>query len=755
MMASAQRRRLTSFFLALELAGCAHGGGGSRLGYLPATNTALAVRGAHPSAAQLGRWPRSGPSVAVCPPVGPGFARCFAWIRTDVRGIGPDGVPPGYAPADLQTAYGLTGYSADNGFGQTVAIVDFSDNPNAEADLGMYRAYWGLPRCTTANGCFKKKRFTNKTSVSWAAEESLDVDMVSAICPNCHILLVEAKGSGQDALAAGVRYAAAHASYVSNSWGSVEGYKGDDGDFGKRGVFFAAATGDKGYYAPTKAQWPATLPTVIAVGGTKLSSIHPRIETAWSGAASACSNVYKKPSFQRDLNTGCSMRAQADISAEADPNTGVAIYDSFGSYRGYNGWHVIGGTSASTPIVTAAYALGGCSGSCANAAIKNSYLYAHASHLNDITSGSNGHCGRPLCTAGHGWDGPTGLGSPHGLGALTSPLVRISPATLKFGLVPGSSAKGVDVSQEGYDGKFTQSNSCAKVATIAQTSNAHGKARYSVTAIGYGSCSATFAGGNAQRAELAIEAPLPVQTKIGSGFSYPAAVSVAGNCQPPCIVYVVDTTGNAVDEITANGTGTLATGFDQPFGVAYDPFNGRVLVADTRNSQIKEIVSGIVSVFSSGFFDPFGVAVDSASNVYVADTDNNVIKKISFGTETATTIGPEFNGPQGVAVDGSGNVYVADTGDNVVKKIAPNGVVTTIGPTFKSPEGVAVNAYCTANCNVYVADTLDNAVKVIAPNGATGKIGSGFEGPTGVAVDAAGNLYVADPGHSAVWFIRP
>jgi subtilase family serine protease len=357
------------------------------------------------SAAQLGLWPRAGSAVRVCGEAPSGYARCQAWLRTDVHGLIRPNTPSGYSPVDLQTAYNLSSYSG-NGSGETVAIVDAYTDPKAAADLAVYRQQYGLSPCTVANGCFATKAFSSKSNSGWAQEESLDVDMVSAICPKCHILLVEASTASIAALATAEQYATAHANYVSNSWSGNEGNKSYDADFNVNGVAITAATGDSGYNST--AQWPAILPSVTAVGGTSLTSYNPRKETAWNGAGSGCSRIYAKPSFQSGLSTGCSMRAEADSSADADPNTGVAVYDSF--HQG--GWLVFGGTSVATPITASVFALAG------NSANNNdTYLYAHSADLNDVTSGSNGSCGVPLCTATTGWDGPTGLGTPNGIAA--------------------------------------------------------------------------------------------------------------------------------------------------------------------------------------------------------------------------------------------------------------------------------------------------------------------------------------------------
>lgn len=372
-----------------------------------ASGSSLNSNAAHrPTAAELGLWPQSGPAVRVCGAVALGYARCQAWIRTDIKGMIRPDTPAGYGPSDLQTAYGLTSYSKNNGSGETVALVDAYVDPDAASDLSKYRTQYGLPACTASSGCFTAHAFGTATNTGWGVEESLDIEMVSAICPNCKIILVEASQPTTSALATAEAYATAHANYVSNSWSGDEGTKSYDGDFSASGVAITAATGDDGYNST--AQWPAILPTVIGVGGTTLTETSPRKETTWSGAGSGCSKVYSKPSFQSGINTGCSNRAQADSSADANPNTGVAVYDSFG----YSGWGVVGGTSVATPITASVFALAG------NTSTNNpGNLYSHASGLNDITKGKNGSCGKPLCKAGAGWDGPTGLGTPNGIAA--------------------------------------------------------------------------------------------------------------------------------------------------------------------------------------------------------------------------------------------------------------------------------------------------------------------------------------------------
>ncbi|MFI9719994.1 putative Ig domain-containing protein [Streptomyces sp. NPDC052396] len=351
---------------------------------------------------------------------------CLALARTDVRqhlGLGHDILPSGYGPADLQSAYALP---AGAGAGTTVAIVDAYDDPSAEQDLATYRSQYGLPACTTANGCFQKADQNGGTSyptadAGWAGEISLDVDMVSAVCPQCHILLVEANSNSMDDLGAAVNRAVTMgAKYVSNSYGGAEDSTDPTSDssfFNHPGVAITVSSGDSGYGV----EYPAASQYVTAVGGTSLSrasNARGWTESAWGssaggqGAGSGCSQYDPKPSWQQD--SGCAKRTVADVSAVADPATGLAVYDSYQS----GGWNVYGGTSASSPIIAAVYAL---AGTPAAGSYPASYPYAHPSALNDITTGANGSCTPAyLCTTGPGYDGPTGLGTPNGTAAFTS-----------------------------------------------------------------------------------------------------------------------------------------------------------------------------------------------------------------------------------------------------------------------------------------------------------------------------------------------
>ena len=370
----------------------------------------------------------------VCPDhTQPDVAACDAVVVTRADKVTPAATTTytsGYAPADLQSAYKLP--SQTGGTGQMIAIVDALNAPYAFNDVNAYRTRFGiaaLPACATPPiaappvACFAKVNQSGQFSplpasdVGWAQEISLDVDMASAICPKCSILLVEANSTSFSDLGAAVdRAAAMGAQTISNSYGggefSVEGTSTYNGHYNHPGHVLTVSSGDSGYGV----EFPAASQYVTAVGGTSLSrntSSRGWTESAWSGAGSGCSRYIGKSSWQHD--SGCSHRTVADVSAVANPSTGVAVYDSYGSTGGAN-WLVFGGTSVASPIIAGVYALAG------NAAIMNygSYPYSHTSSLFDVTSGSNGGCSyytRYLCTAQTGYDGPTGLGTPNGTGA--------------------------------------------------------------------------------------------------------------------------------------------------------------------------------------------------------------------------------------------------------------------------------------------------------------------------------------------------
>jgi len=337
-----------------------------------------------------------------CPQAESDGVRCFALVRTDIPATRKI---TGYTPANLQSAYNLP--SSTGGSGQTVAIVAANGYPKAESDLATYRSEFGLPVCSTANGCFTKVNQKGQqgsyppSSEGWDEEQALDMDMVSASCPNCHILLVEANQAAIASLGTAVDEAVKlGATIVSNSYGMTG--SNDGTAFNHKGVIILAASGESGFGVAI----PAGFPTVVSVGGTHLTqggSGRGWSETAWSGTGSGCTS-FPKPSWQTDK--GCSKRTMNDVAAVADPQTGVAVY--------VGGWFQLGGTAAATPLLAGVYALAG-NASTLDAAQS---LYENTSDLYDVTSGSNGSCNvKYLCNAGPGYDGPTGNGTPNGVGA--------------------------------------------------------------------------------------------------------------------------------------------------------------------------------------------------------------------------------------------------------------------------------------------------------------------------------------------------
>jgi subtilase family serine protease len=358
-------------------------------------------------------------SKPVCPgPAALGDARCHSHVVSDEHGNATaSSTPAGYGPIQFRTAYNLPSSTA--GGGQTIGIVDAFNDPNIENDLGVYSSTFGLPKCTTANGCFKKANQTGgtsypKTDSGWALEISLDVEIAHALCPNCKILLVEATSNSFSNLLVAEDYARTHANVVSNSWGgsefSSETTSSYDGHFNNTGKPITFSSGDSGFGV----EYPAASRFVTAVGGTtlKLNSNNTRAsETGWSGTGSGCSAFEPKPSWQKDK--GCLRRTVVDVAADANPSTGAAVYDSV-RYSGISGWFKVGGTSLSSPIIASIYALAGNGSS----TVDGSYPYSHLSGLLDVTLGSDGTCSvLYLCTAVVGYDGPTGNGAPKGTGA--------------------------------------------------------------------------------------------------------------------------------------------------------------------------------------------------------------------------------------------------------------------------------------------------------------------------------------------------
>lgn len=370
-----------------------------------------------------------------------GQAVCEAQPASDGQGNPLAGsTPPSTAltPAQLQDAYNLP--SGANGAGETVAIVDAFGYTTLESDLGQFRSFYGLPACTEANGCLSivdqnggNNLPPDGTGTGWPTETALDVDAVSSVCPLCHITVVQGNSNSFVDLATAANTAASLPGVVaiSNSYSSGDSdndpvdFTALDPDYTHPGIAVTAATGDDGGNAPA---WPATNPNVVAVGGTELiadSSPRGWNEVVWNelsnghGAAnSGCSTFEPKPEYQADINTSCDNRAVADMSADADPFSGIALFNS----GEQGGFAQFGGTSLSTPLTAGMFALAGGLAAGTNAASLPYTDPAQASDFNDVTVGNNlafPPCPGALCTAGPGWDGPTGIGTPNGVEGLT------------------------------------------------------------------------------------------------------------------------------------------------------------------------------------------------------------------------------------------------------------------------------------------------------------------------------------------------
>lgn len=328
-----------------------------------------------------------GPAVPVCPgPVSQGYARCHSRVFPNASKT-----PTGLSPATILSVYNFS-TSLTAGAGKTVAIVDAYDDPNIESDLGVFSSQYGLPPCTTANGCFKKVNQKGgssypRSNAGWALEISLDVEWAHAIAPGAKILLVEASSNSFANLLAAEDYAKAHAQYVSNSWGGSEfsGEASYDSHFVQPGVSFFVSSGDAG----TPAEYPSASPNVISVGGTTIHFSGGQFlsETGWSGSGGGCSAYETATSAQAGFNqfgqVNCgNSRGTPDVSLDADPSSGVSVYDSV-RYQGQKGWFTVGGTSASAPMWAAQSAVTG-------TVVDAAYVYGNSIAFRDIVSGNNG-----------------------------------------------------------------------------------------------------------------------------------------------------------------------------------------------------------------------------------------------------------------------------------------------------------------------------------------------------------------------------
>jgi subtilase family serine protease len=428
----------------------------------------------------------------------------------------PAATPSGYGPSQLQAAYNLASAAAANGSGETVYLVDAYDYPTAQADLNTYRTQYGLPAC--GSGCFTKVNQNGATSplptaagsTGWDVEEALDIDMVSAICPLCHITLVEASApSNADLYTSENSAVSLGAKFISNSYGGSE-YSGEATDantyFNHPGVAITVSAGDT-----PGPEFPAEAEYVTAVGGTTLSTASNTrgwTEKDWSDSGGGCSADETAPSWQSSSVTGCSKREDNDVSADADPNTGAAIYNSYSA----GGWEEVGGTSEASPIIASVYAL---AGTPAAGSYPSQDIWSHEpSGLYPVTS---------TYSSVPGWgtpDGTTAFTSSGGGGGTGNTVTVTNPGSktatvgtatsLQISATDSASGQtltysatglpaGLSISTSGLiSGTPTTAGSYSVTVTAKDTTGATGSASFTwtVSSAGGGSCTAKQLLGN-------------------------------------------------------------------------------------------------------------------------------------------------------------------------------------------------------------------------------------------------------------------
>jgi hypothetical protein len=490
----------------------------------------------------------------------------------------------GLDPQELQSAYDIP---TTLGSPQTVALVDAYGYPDAESDLAAYRERYGLPACTKANGCFKKVNEKGEEKnyptgeEGWDVEAALDEDMVSAACPQCHILLVEGATEEPADLGASVNKAAElGATEISNSYGYPQDYEYWCGttdctqynkDYNHSGVSIFASAGDSGYddvYEGLDAtNFPAASPNVIAVGGTALFKVAsaPRgwFEEVWNepfleiGTGGGCTKLESKPAWQTD--TGCSHRTDNDVAAVAAVVTPVSL-------RIDGTWDLAGGTSVASPLVA---------GIEAHASSHERSLGAHAFYedpgsLFDVTEGFNwnsddesgtSECApnEYLCNAEVGYDGPTGLGTPDGVPVEPPAVKKVEPHQ-------GPTAGSTTVTITGTN--FTG-------ATEVKFGSVEAK---SFTPVSASTITAESPAGSAGTVNVTVTTPAGTSaTSSADDFTYVAA---------PTVTKIEPHEGSTAGSTTVTITGTNLTGakevrFGSAVAKSFTPVSASTITAES------------------------------------------------------------------------------------------------------------------------------------------------------------------------------
>lgn len=686
-------------------------------------------------------WGNGDASRNVCSyAVTPGTAHCNAQIRTDSWASNHqpsfhDGSSPtrssavlgnngAYDPSFLESAYNLgTPSTITGGAGQIVAIVDAYDDPNLAADLATYRSDFGLPPCATGTvshsntGCvFEKVGETGSTtslppaagSTGWDVETSLDVEMVSAICPKCQILVVEASSTYISDLGASVNEAVAlGANVVSNSYGGGE-YSGENTDslnyYNHPGIPIVVATGDSGYGV----EFPSASPDVVAVGGTSLTQTSNTgtrngSETVWSGAGAGCSAFEAKPSWQ--LDTGCARRSVADVAAVANPSTGVWVFDSYNSSCstsstvGQSGscFAIYGGTSVATPIVSAIFALAA-NGS-TNANYPASDLYANQAALYKVTSGSDGSCGNYLCNAAYslspnGYNGPTGLGTPGGTNSLSAFVAAptLPPQTTPLVLANSSEtiAAGTTVPLSLATGETGSGNGAVTFAAVGAncviTPGASSTATLSVTAPT--TCSVT--------ATKASDGTVAAQTSPAVVFTF------TGIAQPALAVTSTSPTTVAVGTIVPLATSGGAGSGSVTFSVtgASCSLSGSSLSATATTTCSVTATKAASGVYLSATSPPLAFTFTGTAQSPLAISNTSLTNPASASVNLVTT-------------GGSGNGAVSFTVTGTGCSVSGSSLSVTIAPTTCS---VTATKAASGGYNAVSSPTVQFSFTAIAQN---------------------------------------
>jgi parallel beta-helix repeat protein len=568
--------------------------------------------------------PRDVSAVKAAGPENDWRARTLFYARPESVG-GPDPL----SPSQIIGAYNL--YSATGGAGTTIAIVDAYDDPTITNDLSTFSSYFGLPAATLVE---HKMERTISTNSDWSLEISLDVEWAHAIAPQATILLVEAKSDTLADLMAAVSYATSQTNVkaVSTSWGGSEfsTESSYDSYFSTAGITFFASSGDNG----SGVIWPSSSPNVVGVGGTTLnlnSNGTVSSETAWSGSGGGVSAYEARPAYQTGYGLTYGGRAVPDVSYDADPSTGVSVYDSI-PYQGSSGWWNVGGTSVGAPQWAAIQALG------LSANNVNFYVDAassgYASYFRDITSGSNGY------SAGPGYDLVTGLGSPvtTNFTLSTAPdfSLSASPATLNVGNGTTGTSTITVTALNGFTGRvalsatapasWTASLGPSSILTSGQSTlsvtvpgNASGGA-YSVTVVGTnGSLNHTVSVTVQVTSSVHINADGSV-TPVGAPIvtSDNVTYSLIGNIGYPTYYGITVQRSNII--IDGNGYGVQGSWTEYGLNLA------NVNNVTIKNTNVESFDYGIyLDSSKNNSINGNNITADNDYGIYFDDSSNNGI----------------------------------------------------------------------------------------------------------------------------------